>query len=186
MVPLLLIIAAIGAGTRPIAAEEEQGAVDLLLANPVSRPRIVLEKTAALASEIAILAVVLWLSLLVGVETVGMDVSAAHLAAATASAALLALGFGAIALLVGAASGRRSTAIGLAAAGAVAAYLVNSLAVLVDFLEPVRRRRPSTTTSRPTRCAMGWQVDHIAVLFLVALTATGLAVYSLDRRDLAA
>ena len=34
MVPLLLLIAAIGAGARAIAGEEERGTLDLLLANP--------------------------------------------------------------------------------------------------------------------------------------------------------
>ena len=53
MVPLLLLIAAVGAGARAIAGEEERGTLDLLLANPVSRRRLVLEKLAALAAELA-------------------------------------------------------------------------------------------------------------------------------------
>ena len=89
MVPLLLSIAAIGAGARATAGEEEGGTIDLLLANPVSRQRLVFEKATALATEVVLLAVVLWISLLVGVEIVGMDISAANLAAATVSAALL-------------------------------------------------------------------------------------------------
>ena len=51
MVPLLLLIAAIGAGARATAGEEERGTLDLLLANPISRRRLVLEKLAALAAE---------------------------------------------------------------------------------------------------------------------------------------
>jgi ABC-2 type transport system permease protein len=185
MVPLLLMIAAIGAGARAIAGEEEHGTLDLLLANPISRPRLVLEKSAALASEIAVLALVLWLSLLVGVVAVGMDVSAMHLAAATASAALLGFAFGAIALLVGALSGHRSVAIGLGAAGAVAAYLVNSLASLVDFLEPVRKASPfyHYVASDPLR--HGLALDHVAVLLLLALGAAALAAFAFERRDLA-
>jgi len=101
MVPLLLAVAAIGAGARATAGEEEAGTIDLLLANPVSRRRLIVEKTAALATEVALLALVLWISLLVGVEIVGMDVSVANLAAATFAAALLAFSFGAIAVLFG-------------------------------------------------------------------------------------
>ncbi len=48
MVPLLLLIAAIGAGARATAGEEERGTLDLLLANPISRRRLVLDKLAAL------------------------------------------------------------------------------------------------------------------------------------------
>ena len=44
MVPLLLLVAAIGAGARAIAGEEERGTLDLLLSTPVSRRRLALEK----------------------------------------------------------------------------------------------------------------------------------------------
>ena len=40
MVPLLLLIAAIGAGAGAIAGEEERGTLDLLLSLPVSRRRL--------------------------------------------------------------------------------------------------------------------------------------------------
>ena len=186
MVPLLLLIAAIGAGARATAGEEERGTLDLLLANPLSRRRLVAEKFGALAGEIALLAIVLWLSLLVGVEIVAMDVSAPRLAAATTSAALLGLAFGALALLVGAASGRRGVAIGVAAATAVAAYLVNSLAALVDFLEPVKQSSPfyHYVASDPLR--EGLALEHVAFLVALALVAAGLAAVAFDRRDLVA
>jgi ABC-2 type transport system permease protein len=185
MVPLLLLIAAIGAGARAIAGEEERGTLDLMLANPLSRRRLVVDKLAALTIEVVLLAVVLWLSLLVGVELVGMNVSAAHLAAATASAALLAIAFGAIALLLGAASGHRALAIGVTAAGAVAAYLVNSLAALVDFLEPVKSASPfyHYVASDPLRD--GLALSHVAFLVGLALVAAVLAALAFDRRDLA-
>ncbi|MEX2023594.1 MAG: ABC transporter permease subunit [Thermoleophilaceae bacterium] len=186
MVPLLLLVAAIGAGARATAGEEERGTLDLLLANPLSRRRLVVEKLGALAGEIALLAIVLWLSLLVGVEIVGMDVSAAHLAAATTSAALLALAFGALALLVGAASGRRGVATGVAAATAVAAYLVNSLAALVDFLEPVKQSSPFYHYVASDPLHEGLALEHVVFLVALALVAAGLAAVAFDRRDLAA
>ena len=108
MVPLLLLLAAIGAGARAVAGEEEAGTLELLLSCPVSRRRLVLEKLAALVVETVALGVVLVASLWVGARAVSMDVSLAHLAAATASAVILALAYGAIALLVGAATGRRA------------------------------------------------------------------------------
>ena len=50
MGPLLLMILAIGAGARAIAGEEEAGTLDLLLANPIARRRVVLEKFGAIAA----------------------------------------------------------------------------------------------------------------------------------------
>jgi ABC-2 type transport system permease protein len=186
MVPLLLLVAAVGAGARALAGEEERGTLDLLLANPLSRRRLVIEKLGALALEVAALSLVLWVALLVGVEAVGMGVSAVHLAAATASAALLALAYGTIALCVGAASGHRGVAIGIAAAGAVGGYLVSSLATLVDVLEPARKASPfyHYAASDPLRHGLG--VAHVGFLLAVVLTASFLAAAAFERRDLTA
>jgi ABC-2 type transport system permease protein len=186
MVPLLLSVAAIGAGARATAGEEEAGTIELLLSNPVSRRRLVVEKAAALATETVLLAFVLWISLLVGVEIVGMDLSAAHLAAATAAAALLAFSFGAIALLAGAVTGRRSAAIGIPAAVGVAAYLVSSLGSLVDVLGFARNGSPyyHYVASDPLRHGLG--LEHAGFLLGVGILAAGLAVFAFERRDLAA
>jgi ABC-2 type transport system permease protein len=185
MVPLLLLIAAIGAGARATAGEEEAGTLDLLLANPISRRRLVLDKLAALAAEIAVLAFVLWLALLVGVEAIGMNVTPGHLAAATFAAALLAFVFGAIALFLGAALGRRGAAIGIAAAAAVAAYLLSSLAELVGFLEPLRAASPFYHYAANDALRTGLAVEHIGFLLLLAAAAVGAAVVAFERRDLA-
>jgi ABC-2 type transport system permease protein len=186
MVPLLLLVAAIGAGARATAGEEEAGTLDLLLANPLSRRRLVTEKIAALAGEIAALGFVLWIALLVGVEIVGMDVSAFHLAAATTSASLLAIAFGVVALLIGAVSGRRGVAIGVTAAGGVAAYLVSSLASLVGALEPAQKLSPyyHYVASDPLR--RGLELGHVAFLVGLALLAAIAALVAFERRDLAA
>jgi ABC-2 type transport system permease protein len=186
MVPLLLSIAAIGAGARATAGEEEAGTIELLLSNPVSRQRIVIEKTAALVTEILLLALVLWISLLVGVEIVDMDVAAENLAAATAAAALLAFSFGAIAVLAGAVTGRRGAAIGIPAALGVAAYLVSSLASLVDSLELASKASPyyHYVASDPLRHGLG--LDHVGFLLGVGFLAAGLAALAFERRDLAA
>jgi len=184
-VPLLLLIAAIGAGARATAGEEEAGTLDLLLANPLSRRRLVAEKLVALVAEAALLGLVLWGALLVGDAAVSMDVSALHLAAAIVSALLLAVGFGAIAALVGALTGRRAPAIGITAALAVATYVVNSLAPLVHALKPVRKASPfyHYTASDPLR--HGLELSHVGVLAAIFAAAAIAAPVVFDRRDLA-
>jgi ABC-2 type transport system permease protein len=186
MVPLLLLVAAIGAGARAIAGTEERGTLDLLLANPISRQRLVAEKLAALAAELLFLALVLFLALLVGVRAFDLEVSTAHLAAATASAALLAFAFGAISLAAGAASGRTAAAIGVSAAGAVAAYLVNGLADLVGFLEPLQKASPFYHYAAPDPLHHGLSPSHALFLLGIAAVASVLAVVVFERRDVAA
>jgi ABC-2 type transport system permease protein len=184
MVPLLLTIAAIGAGARATAGEEERGTLDLLLANPLSRRRLVLEKVAALAAELALLALALWLSLLVGTELTGMQVTAGHLAAATLTAALFAFAYGVIALLLGAATGRRGVATGVAAAAAVAAYLLSSLAELVDALKPIRVASPFYHYAAGEPLRAGMSAGHAGLLVLLACLAAVAAAVAFDRREL--
>ncbi len=185
-VPLLLLIAAIGAGARATAGEEERGTLDLLLANPISRRRLVVEKLAALVAEVALLGLVLWCALVAGTAAVTMHVSVLHLAGAVASAVLLAIGFGALAVLVGAFTGRRGSAIGISAAAAVAAYLVNSLAPLVHALEPLQKSSPFYHYAASDPLRHGLEPWHVGILVAIALAAAIVAPLAFDRRDLAA
>ena len=184
MVPLLLMIAAIGAGAGAVAGEEERGTLEVLLANPVSRARVVLEKSAALVLEIAALGVVLWLALWIGAIAAGMDISAGRLAAATISAVLLALAYGALAMLLGAATGRRVLAIGVTAAAGVAAYLINGLAPLVHALEIPQKLSPFYHYAAGDPLRHGLSPAHMTVLAAIAVAATLLAPVVFSRRDL--
>jgi beta-exotoxin I transport system permease protein len=186
VVPLVLLIAGIGAGARALAGEEERGTLDLLLSNPVSRRRLTLEKLAALVLELVGLALVLFASLIVGAHVAGMAIGASRLGAATTSALLLSLAFAAIALAVGAATGHRARAIALAAAAAVAAYLVNGLAPLVDALEPLQKASPFYHYAASDPLRHGLEAGHSLILVAIAVAAAALAPLLFDRRDLAA
>jgi ABC-2 type transport system permease protein len=184
MIPLLLLVAAIGAGSRAIAGEEEAGTLDLLLANPISRRRVALEKLAALFVEVAALGVVLFVALVVGAHAVTLETSAGHLAAATASAVMLAVSFGVIAMLLGAATGRRARASGITAALAVAAYVLNGLAPLVEALKPFRRVSLFYHYAASDPLRHGLDLSHATVLIVVGVVAAALVPIVFDRRDL--
>ena len=184
MVPLLLLVVGIGAGARAIAGDERAGTFDLLLANPISRRRVVLERLGALATELLALVFVLWAALAIGTALAGMDIAVGRLAAATAEAGLLALVFGALALLVGCARGSTTTAVAVPAAAAVAAYLVNALAALVHALEPVRKASPFYLYTSGDPLRRGLPLAQTALLVLLAGVFGALAPPALERRDL--
>lgn len=186
MVPLLLLIAAIGAGARALAGEEETGTLDLLLANPISRRRVAAEKLAALVVELAALGLVLFLALWIGCRAASLDVSAEHLVAATTSAVVLALAFGAIALLIGALTGRRARAVAITAALAVAAYVVNGLAPLVEALDPLQKLSPFYHYAAGDPLRHGLTVSHVGILLAIAVAAALLGPLAFERRELAA
>lgn len=184
MVPLLFLIAAIGAGARAIAGEQERGTLDLLLALPLSRRRLVVEKLAALLGELLVLGLVLWLSLVVSAPLVDLGISAGESGAAVVYVVALAFGFGAIALLVGAATGHRGRAIGITAALAVAGYLVNSLSSLVGVLDRVKETSPFFHYAATNPLRSGFEGRHLAFLLAVTAVAGVAAPFVFDRRDL--
>lgn len=184
IVPLLLVIAAVAAGARAIAGEEEAGTLDLLLAMPVSRTRVVVQKLLALAGEMVLLGAVLFVVLWPATAIADMDVPVSRLAAGCVDAVLLALVFGALAVLLGAATGRRGIALGVSAAIAVLAYVVNGLAPLVGAFDAIRPASPwyQYVASDPLRA--GLDPLHALALVAIALALAVAAVPLLRRRDI--
>jgi ABC-2 type transport system permease protein len=185
MIPALFLVAAVGNGAGSIAGEEDRGTLDLLLSTPVSRRRVAVEKLASMCVEVAALGVVLWLALWIGARAVDMELSAAHLAAASASVVLLAILYGAVAFMLGAGTGRRGLAIGVAIAAAVSAYLVNSLAALVDVLEWPQKLSPFYHYAVADPLRQGLDPWHALFLVAVAAAAAVVGVVLFDRRDVA-
>lgn len=185
MAPLILLIFAIGIGANAIAGEEERKTIDLLLANPISRTRLAGEKIVALALLVLLLAVVLWLALIAFGTAVDMGIDADRLGAASASAMLLALHFGAFAMLIGCLTGRRGLSMGLAAGAVALAYLVSTLASLVDWLEQYQKFSPYWHYIENDPLRNGLSGDNVAVLAGATIGMALLALLAFNRRDVA-
>lgn len=185
MAPLIFAIFAIGAGSRAIAGEEQEGTLEILLAQPLPRHRIVLHKFAAMATTSLLLAAALALSVLAGSVVVGMEIDAARLFGATLLTAMLGLTFGSLALLTGAALRGKGRAIGIATGLAVATFLLNGLAPLVSWLEPFRVLSPWYWFTRSAPLQNGLAAADVLVLSAIVLAAVGLATVAFERRDVA-
>ena len=167
-----------------LAGEEDRGTIDILLANPISRGRVLLEKWAALVAGVTATGAALAAGLAVAIPSVDLRIDAAGAAAAVISVVLLALVFGSLALTVGAATGRRGIARGTAAVLAVAAYLVSSLSDLVSWLRPVRPLSPWYHALGVDPLANGFAVAHLLVPLGMTAAIVVVGVYAFNRRDL--
>ncbi|MGZ4268504.1 MAG: ABC transporter permease [Solirubrobacteraceae bacterium] len=185
MMPLLLLVVAIGMGARAIAGEEERGTLELLLSTPVSRRRVLLEKVAAGLLIMLALGAVLLAALLIGARASSMDISAGRLAAAAASAVALSLPFGALALALGCATGVRGAAIGPTVAVAVATYLLNTLGPLTSALRPYKSLSPFDWYGSEAALSSGPRWGYLALLAGTAAVLCALAAVLFDRRDIA-
>jgi ABC-2 type transport system permease protein len=185
MVPLMFLIYGIAQGAAAVAGEEEKGTLDLLLANPVSRARVVLSKFGAMCLAVLGLGVVLWIALSFGVAVVNMGVEAGNLAAGIASAGLLGIAGGGLALAVGAASGSRGLSIGVSAAAGLAGYLINTLALSIPELSNWQKLSPFYYYGDHAPLINGFSVGNAAVLAGATVVLLGVALAGFIRRDLA-
>lgn len=184
MFPVVVLVFAVGFGAGAIAGEEDRGTMELLLAQPLSRRRLVAEKALALAVALAGLCAVVFLSVWAGALAFGMEIGAGRVAAATLALFLLGLAFGTLALALGAATGRRAVAIGVTATVALGAYLLQSLGPLVELLEPWTPLSPFAHYATGDRLRGGFDPAAAGVLLVLALSFVGLAAYGFARRDL--
>jgi ABC-2 type transport system permease protein len=184
MGPLLLIIFAILWASDLVAGEEERHTIDLLLANPISRRRLLLEKWAAMALGLAGATTTLGLALAAGGPLAGLHVGLAPLTAALVSMLLLAILYGTVAFTLAAVTGHRGVARGATTALAAAAYLVSSLADLATWLRPWRALSPWYHALGTDPIATGFAPAHLAGLILLVpvILAAGVALF--ERRDL--
>lgn len=187
MLPLLFLVVAIGMGARAIAGEEERGTSDLLMSMPISRRRVLLEKVAGGVLVLLAIGTVLFAALALSALVSDMDVSVGRLAQASLATVLLSLPFGALALAIGCATGARGLALGLTAAAAVAAYMLNALAPLVDSLSGAEDLSPfAWYASGDVLLGAGLAPWRAGLLVGVAAVLLGIALLALDRRDLRA
>ena len=181
--PVLVIIMAIAFGARAIAGNEEDGHLELLIAQPVTRTRVVLQRAAALVITTAVGGLAVFLSILAIRGPVELDLSVGNIAVTSLNLALLGAVFGALALLVGGFVGRRGLVIGVSAVIAVAGYLANGLAPQVEGLAWLQKVSPfywfgSTATLRD-----GIDLPKTLLLAAVTVAFVAVAVIAFNRRD---
>jgi len=184
VLPLLLIILAVGFGAASVAGEEERGTLELVMSYPVTRGRVLLEKAAVLVVLVAILATATYVVTFGVGLIVDVDVALVDVALSLVGQILLGITFGFFALAVGAFSGSRVLAIAVASGVAATSYLVGSLAPVVSWLEPFKWVSLFYYATGDNPLANGLPLGHVIVLVGGAAAALAAAVVGFARRDL--
>jgi ABC-2 type transport system permease protein len=185
MLPLIMLVMAIGSGTRAFAGEEDAGRLELVLSYPIRRRDMVLAGGATVAGEVLAVSAVCGLALVVLDPVAGLQLAGSRLATAILALAGLGLLFGWLALAVGAAAGSRTLAIGVPTALAAGGYLVNGLHNLAGWLDPFRLLSPFWLVgSAPLQ--NGTRAWGLAVVLVLATVGLGVGALLVERRDLRA
>jgi ABC-2 type transport system permease protein len=183
MLPLLVLVLAIGSGARTFAGEEDAGRLELVLSYPVRRGAAVLWKGAAVAAEVVVACLAGLAGLAVLDPLVGLDLSAGHLASAMGGVAALGILHGWLALGIGAAVPSRVASIGVPSALAAAGYLVSGLHELAGWLDPLRVLSPFWWIgSSPLQ--EGVRPGGVAIVLGAAALSLVAGALLVERRDL--
>jgi ABC-2 type transport system permease protein len=183
--PVLLILFATGFGARAIAGDEENGVLDLILAYPVSRVRVALERFAALVAAVLIVGGAVLVALLAIAGPAELSISAGNFTGATLQLALLGLCFGALAFAIGAATGRRGAVLAVTGIVAVLTYFANTLAPQVAALAWLQDLSPFHYYAGGQPLRNGLQAGDAAILLLVAVVLLAAGTVVFNRRDVA-
>ncbi len=133
--PVVAGIFAVLIGSGLLAADEEKGTLDLILAHPVSRTGLFWGRFLAFAAATTAILALTWLGFAFGLPIAGWDVSAVALLLPHISLLAVLLLFGAFALLLSMVLPSRMLAASTAGALMVVSYLVSSLARVNEQLK---------------------------------------------------
>lgn len=182
--PLLALMLTIGYGARALAGEDEEGWLGLVLVSSgAGRGRFFTQKTVVLGLLAAVVPLVSVLTCLVG-PAFGMHPDWGPLLATSAAMALLAFDLGAVALLVGALGGGRGLSLGVASAVAGAAYLVSSLAPVVETVHRLRWLSPFQWSVGDARLVDGVGGAQWLLLVTLGVVLVAGGAWAVRRRDM--
>ncbi|MGI8939942.1 MAG: ABC transporter permease subunit [Iamia sp.] len=185
LAPMALIGVAVWLGAGAIAGEERDHTLDMLLAAPVRRSQVVLEKAAALFVVVVAVSLICGLGIMAGSSLGGLDLGAADVFGAMAHLALLGLFFGYPALALGSAVSY-SVATRATIVVAVVSYLMASFFPQNATLADWAAISPWYYYSDSVPLVNGADPLHLAVLAVLAAVALAAAVPLVERREVTA
>jgi ABC-2 type transport system permease protein len=181
--PLILGVFAVLAGSGLLAADEESGTLDLLLAHPVSRTTLFLGRSLAFVTATFAILTISWLGLVVAMSWSSLSVGVWAVALPYLSLLALLLFYGGLALLLSMVLPSRRAAAMTAGLVLVASFFLTTLARLDTGLDAVSRLSP-ISYYQSGEAIEGLNVAWFAGLLIVAGLFAALAWWRFERRDI--
>ena len=184
MAPIAVMVATVAIGARAVAGEEANNTMGLLLANPVKRSTVLLQKTIAMVIYGFVVGLATFAGVAGGSLLGGLGMDMGNIAATSLLVTLLGLAFGALSLALGAGTGKTRVAVYGTVGAALGFHIINAFAPYSDNLSFLAKWSPFYyyLGSDPLNTGMHW--GHAAVLTGLTVLLIGLAVVLFQRRDL--
>jgi len=184
MAPISVMVVTVAVGAGALAGEEDRRTMGLLLASPVSRTTVVLQKTVAMVLYGVVVGIAIFAGVAIGSLLGQLGMSIGNIGATSLLVTLVGTAFGALALALGAATGRMKVAVYGTVGFALVLYVLNAFLPFNDTLAGYAKWSPFYyyLTSDPLINGMNW--GHGAVLAGLAVALIAIAALLFNRRDL--
>ncbi len=186
LMPILLLVLAIGLGSGAVGGSEEDGSLEFLLAQPVSRRTILFERGLGMMAVLALHTIVLTAAMFAICPMFGAldGVDLAGMAAECIACGALAMLHAGVAFSVGAWTGRRTPAIAIASAVAAAGYMALGLFSAIDAPVALRYLTPWYWFLRENLMVSGANLIAFLPALALAVVVTAVALPVFARRDI--
>ncbi|WP_176224811.1 ABC transporter permease subunit [Rhodococcus sp. 1168] len=185
VVPGGLIAVAILSASKAICGEEQTKTIGVLLSLPLSRSAFLAAKTAAMIVHVLLATLGVAAGLIIGNVIGGLGIDASGVFGTCAHSALLAIVFGAVAVLIAALTGDGRLASAIPAALAVLAFALNAFLPLSDSLAGFTKVSPWYYFAGSNPLVNGVNYADLSILLVAAIVLCALAFPVYHRRDLA-
>jgi ABC-2 type transport system permease protein len=177
---------AVSIGASALAGEERDGTMNVLATAPRSRARLHASKAAAYLTLVIVGSAAASVSYWVAAQLVGADVGTLNLTAATIHLTVVMLVYGTLAFAIGAATGNRATASGIATGLLIVSFLAAGLLPLVSGWENVAKIFPWYYIDGPSPLINGTNWAQVGILAAVCVALLVVGGIAFRRRDLQA
>ena len=182
--PAVLLVFAVGRGASAIAGEEEEHTLDLLLAQPILRRSVYLQKSAVVSAGILVLTAASLAPLILVNSAVRLDLPVDQLAGACLQMGLFCCALGLGAQATAAATGRRAVGVAVTVGYTVVTYVLYGLSQTVHaltYIRPLMLWRWYLSND-PVRTGAG--LAEVLVLLGVCAVALLVGIVTFAQRDL--
>ncbi len=183
LMPLILGIFAIMTASGLLAADEENGTIDLYLAHPISRLQLFAGRLAAYITAVVAILVINWVGLILGARGAAMALTPVELARPFISLGAVMLLFGALALTLSLLLPSRRTAAMITGLVLVGSYIASSLARVNDSLKALARLLPLDYYQGGSAIA-NLNLNWVLGLVLSSVAFALLGAWLFQRRDI--